>query len=336
MHAEAIPTVIGSASGSRHTSGDSNLQGPSGVLLVDKPTGITSHDVVDVVRRVYRTRSVGHTGTLDPAASGLMILLLGKGTKIALFVSGLAKCYCASIQLGQVSDTGDAEGHLSEAGDLSNVTRERVDAVLQSLHGDIALRIPAYAAVHTNGKRRYELARAGQTVPPMERIASIFSTGLLAFGKPAITIRVHCATGTYIRSLAETIGEMLGCGAFLAGLRREEVGQWHVDDAITIHDLESLDRNGDRSAALRAIEEFLPFPKVRVQGEFMPSIVMGRPITPAAISNIEGHFAIGDPVTVCDAVGHAIAMVTARFDSPQWPDRLPTGELFTYRRVLVS
>jgi len=309
--------------------------GPDGVLLVDKPSGITSHDVVDALRRVFGTRAIGHTGTLDPAASGLMILLVGKATKIAPFISGMDKCYRAEIRLGQTSDTGDAEGNLTLTADPSSVTHEKITSVLQSLQGEISLKIPAYAAVRSHGKRRYELARAGEDVPALDRVSRIDSAVLLSFANPIVTVRVRCASGTYIRSYAEAIGQALACGAYLAGLRREEIGPWHVDDAKSIATLESARPDDRQTLSLRPIEEFLLFAKVRIADEFVPAITMGQPITRRMIAAIDGRFAAGDTVVACAPSGRAIAALTALSDSTSVVGDSLTAVMFQYRRVLI-
>jgi len=335
MQIETETTVSAAISPGVPVTRSRNPGEPCGVILVDKPAGITSHDVVDALRRVCRIRAVGHTGTLDPAASGLMIMLVGKATKIAPFVSGMGKCYRALIHLGQVSDTGDAEGRLTASGDPASVTHERLIAVLHNLVGDVSLKIPAFAAVRTRGKRRYELARAGQDVPPLERTATILSADLLTFENPAVTVRVRCSAGTYIRSYAEAIGEALGCGAYLAGLRREEFGPWHVDEAVSLSELETSAQGSANVPALRSIEEFLTFAKARVLDESVPAVTMGQPITAGMIARLEGPFDNGDTVLLCDSSGRALAIVTANFDSNQRLNDCPSGELFSYRRVLV-
>jgi tRNA pseudouridine55 synthase len=305
------------------------------VLLVDKPAGITSHDLVDALRRIYRIRAVGHTGTLDPTASGLMIMLFGKGTKIAPFVTSMSKCYHALIHLGWVSDSGDAEGRLTQVGDSSALTQKQVEKVVRSLTGDVSLKVPALAAVHTGGKRRYELTRAGRDVPSLERCAAILSADLLAFDNPAITIRVRCSAGTYIRSYAERIGEVLGCGAYLSGLRREEIGPWHVHEAVSLSELKTSGPGSGQPPPLRTIGEFLTFAKARVFDDSVQSVAMGRPVVAGMIADLEGQFISDDTVLLCDTSGHALAVVTALFDSDKWPVECPPGGLFSYRRVLI-
>ncbi len=323
-------------SGNRSNSGTPISGGPTGVLLIDKPTGITSHDVVDVLRRVYGIRAIGHTGTLDPAASGLMIMLLGRATKIAPFVSGLDKCYQAGIYLGKTSDTGDAEGDLSDSGDPSSITDDMVVSVLKKLQGEIALKIPPFAAVHTEGKRRYELARSGKTPPPLARNAQIESAELVAFANPMLTIRVRCSAGTYIRSYAEAVGDALGCGAYLASLHREEIGQWHIRDAVSLRQLTHDNRGEDPLNRLLSLEEFLPWARVHVTDEAILMIANGRSITPEMICKVEGTFVSGDSVLICAPKLGAIAITTAKCDSQSCSEGDTTSDLFAYQRVLMS
>lgn len=292
--------------------------------------------MVDVLRKIFRIRAIGHTGTLDPSATGLMIMLLGRATKIAPFISGLDKCYQAGICLGKLSDTGDAEGRLTDSGDASAISKDNAESALQTLRGRIALKIPSYAAVHSDGKRRYEIARAGQTPPPLEREALIHSAGIVSFENPVLTIRIRCSAGTYIRSYAEAVGDALGCGAYLASLHREEIGSWRVRDAIPLRRPVASERGEDCLGALRPLEEFLPFPRVYVRDGTAPFIANGRSITPAMVSTIDGAFGATDNVLICGPDKRAIAIVTARFDSSTWPPGNLPGELFTYQRVLIT
>ncbi len=204
----------------------------SGFLLVDKPVGPTSHDIVDAARRVLRTRKIGHAGTLDPFASGLLILAVGKMTKeIAKFV-GLDKAYEATLRLGATSDTMDRTGAIAEQKDCAPVSREAFEAALEKFRGEIGQVPPMYSAKKVGGKKLYELAREGVEIERKPVRVTIHELELVAFSWPTAKIRTRVSSGTYIRALADDIGKALGCGAYLEELRRTRIGSFDVKDAV--------------------------------------------------------------------------------------------------------
>ena len=209
-----------------------------GMLLVDKPAGITSFGVVARVRRklteqLGKRAKVGHTGTLDPFATGLMIIVTGKECRNAGNYSKLDKEYEATIKLGFNSSTGDPEGELTPVSD-TQPTKNAVEAALKQFTGEITQRPPMFSAIKINGRRAYDLARKGEVVEMPERQVTIFSLELLDYTYPEIKVRVHVSSGTYIRTLAEDIGKVLGTGAYCSELRRTKVAQWSVADATPI------------------------------------------------------------------------------------------------------
>ncbi len=208
------------------------------VLLVDKPAGITSFGVVARVRRrlseqLGKKAKVGHTGTLDPFATGLMIIVTGKECRNAMQYSKLDKEYEAVIRLGQTSSTGDPEGEITDVSD-AQPTKEAVEAALEQFRGEITQRPPMFSAIKINGRRAYDLARKGEMVEIPERTVTIHALELLDYTYPNIRIRTHVSSGTYIRSLAEDIGNVLGTGAYCTELRRTKVGEWSVVGAMAI------------------------------------------------------------------------------------------------------
>ncbi|MFZ1302092.1 MAG: tRNA pseudouridine(55) synthase TruB [Candidatus Microsaccharimonas sp.] len=209
-----------------------------GMLLVDKPAGITSFGVVARVRRqlsqqIGKKAKVGHTGTLDPFATGLMIIVTGKECRNAGNYSKLDKEYEATITLGYTSSTGDPEGELSEVSS-DQPTEQAVEAALKQFTGEITQRPPIFSAIKINGRRAYDLARKGEVVEMPERQVTIYSLELLSYSYPEIKIRVHVSSGTYIRTLAEDLGNVLKTGAYCSELRRTKVGQWSVVGALPI------------------------------------------------------------------------------------------------------
>jgi tRNA pseudouridine55 synthase len=208
------------------------------VLLIDKPAGITSFGVVARVRRVLsqqlgKKAKVGHTGTLDPFATGLMIIVTGKECRNAGDYSKLDKEYEATITLGATSTTGDPEGELTQvSSDVPSL--DAVQAALQQFTGEITQRPPIYSAIKINGRRAYDLARKGEVFEMPERQVTVFSLELLDYTYPEIKILVHVSSGTYIRTLAQDIGTVLETGAYCSQLRRTKVAQWSVTDATPV------------------------------------------------------------------------------------------------------
>jgi tRNA pseudouridine55 synthase len=212
-----------------------------GILLIDKPAEMTSFGVVARVRRVLTQQAgkkvkVGHTGTLDPFATGLMIIVVGKECKNAGHYTKLDKVYEATFRLGQTSTTGDPEG---EKTDTSSVqpSREDVEKALAAFTGDIMQRPPIFSALKINGQRAYKLARNGEEVEIPARPVTVYSLELLDYTYPEVKIRTHVSSGTYIRSLAVDIGKCLGTGAYCTDLRRISISEWNVSDAKQLSDL---------------------------------------------------------------------------------------------------
>jgi tRNA pseudouridine55 synthase len=216
----------------------------SGILLVDKPHGLTSHDVVARTRKLAGTRKIGHAGTLDPMATGLLVLGMNSSTRLLTFVVGLGKEYTATIRLGQSSDTDDAEGDLGERADTSAVTDEAVAAGIARLTGEISQVPSTFSAIKVDGRRAYALARAGEEVELKSRAVTISAfevletrRGASADGLVDVDVRVECSSGTYIRALARDLGDGLGVGGHLTALRRTRVGPFDVADAATLENL---------------------------------------------------------------------------------------------------
>jgi tRNA pseudouridine55 synthase len=209
-----------------------------GMILIDKPAGITSFGVVARVRRVLsqqigKKAKVGHTGTLDPFATGLMIIVTGKECRNAGNYSKLDKVYEATITLGYNSTTGDPEGELTPVSELQPA-KEAVETALKQFTGEITQRPPIFSAIKINGRRAYDLARKGEVVEMPERQVTVFSLELIDYTYPQVKVRVHVSSGTYIRTLAEDIGKVLGTGAYCSELRRTKVADWDVADATPV------------------------------------------------------------------------------------------------------
>jgi tRNA pseudouridine55 synthase len=204
--------------------------GPAGFLLIDKPTGVTSHDVVDQIRRALGTRKVGHGGTLDPLATGLLLIGVGRATRLLRFLITLPKVYEGTGLLGVETTTLDAEGDVVRRSPV-DVTQERLIAAMERFLGDIEQVPPAYSAVKVGGRKLYQAARQGIHVEAAPRRVHVDAFDLLSLESPRFHFRVRCSGGTYVRSLVADLGRDLGCGASLIGLRRTAIGPYGVEDA---------------------------------------------------------------------------------------------------------
>lgn len=204
-----------------------------GVLVVDKPKGPTSHDVVDAVRRAFRCKA-GHTGTLDPMATGVLPVLLGKATRLMRFFQGADKIYHATIQLGSTTSTLDAEGEVLEVRPIPEITPAELEERLEAYRGPIQQVPPRFSALKVDGKRLYERARDGEQFDVPARPVTIHSLRCLTFTGSQIELEIHCSSGTYVRSIARDLGEDLGCGGHLIGLRRLRAGEFGIERAVSL------------------------------------------------------------------------------------------------------
>jgi tRNA pseudouridine55 synthase len=217
----------------------------SGVLVVDKPVGLTSHDVVQIIRRGTGIRRAGHTGTLDPRASGVLVVLIGPAVRLSEYVSASDKRYQATIHLGASTDTYDAEGKITESASLENISEDQFMEILQQFVGEIEQVPPPYSAIKVKGKKAYELARQGEEVELQPRKINVYSLDLLEWAPPEVVIDVYCSSGTYVRSLANDLGKALGTGAHLIGLRRTKSGRFTLRDAVPQRRLQEAFEAGD-------------------------------------------------------------------------------------------
>lgn len=252
----------------------------SGLILLDKPSGPTSHDMVQAVRRGAGEKHVGHAGTLDPLATGLLVICLGAATRLSDYVRAKDKRYRARVRLGQTTNTYDADGDIvAESGCLPS--RAEAEAALAHFRGSIWQRPPAFSAIKRGGQKAYELARRGETVELEPRLVEIYELALTDWQAPEFTLDVHCASGTYIRSLAHDLGQMLKCGAHLTALRRTASGKFDVAEAVAFEEL--------RAAFAAGREAWLPYlrpadaavadwPAVYLSAEDAARVVHGQPV----------------------------------------------------------
>ena len=210
-----------------------------GVLLIDKAPGMTSHDVVAIARRALNTKKVGHCGTLDPLATGLLIIVIGRGTKIQDLLMCEDKEYVGTLQLGTTTDSQDADGQIVETRPVPDLTREQIDAAFAKFQGDFYQMPPMVSAIKKDGVPLYKLARQGKTVEREPRFVHVYGHEILAVRLPEIDFRVVCSKGFYVRTYAFDIGNELGCGAHLRALRRTKSGKFTLEHAVTVEDLKT-------------------------------------------------------------------------------------------------
>lgn len=252
----------------------------SGVLLLDKPPGLTSNAALQKVKRLFHAEKAGHTGTLDPLATGLLPICLGEATKFSQGLLDSGKSYQAVVKLGETTSTGDAEGEI-----LSNqavdVSRARVEKALSRLLGSVSQIPPMYSALKHRGKPLYAYAREGKQVERAPRKVRIESLRLDNITGKEIKITIHCSKGTYIRVLAEDLGEALGCGAYLKALRRTEVGSFCLNEALTLPQLEAMNLE-QRDASLLPVDSLVQaLPEILLEDENCSNFLRGNAISQA-------------------------------------------------------
>jgi tRNA pseudouridine55 synthase len=241
----------------------------SGVLVVDKPIGLTSHDVVQIIRRGTGIRRAGHTGTLDPRASGVLVILVGPAVRLSEFVSASDKRYQATIRLGASSDTYDAEGVVTQSTvSVDDITEEQFNEALQQFVGEIEQVPPPFSAVKVKGRRAYDMAREGEDFELAPRMINVYSLEILEWAPPEVVVDVYCSSGTYVRSLANDLGKVLGTGAYLVGLRRTKSGRFTLRDAVPLRRLqESFDAGDWYRFLIPAAEALADWPMVELDAD---------------------------------------------------------------------
>lgn len=249
-----------------------------GFLVLDKPTGMSSRQALDRLRRLYRTRKAGFSGTLDPLASGVLVCAFGAATRLLTYLEADAKRYVATVELGQETATDDAEGATVARGEWRQVSRERVERALSALRGPIRQRPPAYSAISVGGQRLYAMARRGEAVTAPERDVTIHALTLTAWDPPQLTLDVSCSKGTYIRALARDLGRSLGCYGYLAGLRRTASGSFTLADAASLAQLEAADDEQRAAYMLPASTGVAHLPLLAINREEVVRIRRGQPL----------------------------------------------------------
>ncbi|MHB8113610.1 MAG: tRNA pseudouridine(55) synthase TruB [Bellilinea sp.] len=290
---------------------DDLINSISGVLVVDKPVGLTSHDVVQIIRRGTFIRRAGHTGTLDPRASGVLVVLLGPAVRLSEYVSASDKRYQAVIQLGKTTDTYDADGQVLTSNPVDNITEAQFEEALQQFVGEIEQVPPPYSAIKIKGRKAYEMARNGEEFDLQPRKINVYSLELLEWAPPEAVIDVYCSSGTYIRSLANDLGKVLGCGAHLVGLRRTKSGRFTLRDAVPLRKLrEAFDDGSWYQYVIPAAEALSDWPSIALTEADVDAIRHGH--------RVSGEAGIGKMARGISEQGDLVALLEFDPASNEW------------------
>jgi len=285
-----------------------------GILNLDKPKGKTSFDVVAIVRRLSGERRVGHAGTLDPEATGVLPVCLGQATRLIEFLADTTKIYRAEIELGIATDTYDAAGKVTRRGDTSSLSGEQVEAAVSSFSGSVEQIPPMYSAVKHQGVPLYRLARAGVEISRKARRVELYRLEIVDFQPPLLTLEVECSKGTYIRSLAHDLGQKLGCGAHLRNLVRLKSGPFHIGDSVSVLKLEDAFRQGHWSELLHPMDIAVQhLPLVTVGDDVERDIVNGRPV-----ALVQGEVVSGELLRAYARDGRFIALLRYGLEKGCW------------------
>ncbi len=253
----------------------------NGVIVINKPYGKTSHDMVNFIRRMTGIKKVGHTGTLDPAATGVLPICIGKATKAADLLTAADKAYCAELVLGMTTDTLDAEGEVLTEQPYEHISEDVLKKSIAKFIGEIEQIPPMFSAIKKDGKKLYELARAGITIEREKRKVRIEKIELLSFDQLAgiAKIRVYCTKGTYIRTLCEDIGMDLGCGAYMNSLERIKSGRFEIEESYTVEEIEKKCKSKELYKIITPVDElFSDFKKITLSKEKAERVVNGAKI----------------------------------------------------------
>ena len=275
-----------------------------GLLNVDKPPGMTSRQVVDHVQKLVRPDKAGHAGTLDPLASGVLVVCVGTATRLITRVQQGRKHYVGRFRLGQRSDTDDTDGEVVEGGDWSGVTRPMLEQMLPEFLGTIQQTPPQISAVKVAGHRAYKLARRGETVELEPRPVEVFSIRVSQFELPEFELEIECGSGTYVRSIGRDLGGRLGCGAVMSALRRTAIGRFEVADAVSLGSLNAASLRDVLMPPQTAVAEL---PQRKLEPEEVVRIRTGRPVPWGFIPDADCH----GEVTLVDLANNMIGIAQA-------------------------
>jgi tRNA pseudouridine55 synthase len=304
----------------------------NGIMLVDKPAGMTSHDVVNYLRRKFDTRRIGHTGILDPNATGLLVMLIGRGTLLSSLLTGMTKRYVARLEFGISTDTYDADGQIITQIDPGNFQREQFEALLGNYRGEIEQNIPPYSAVKREGKTFHKLARKGKTFNPGIKVVEITGLKIIDYAWPEVALDINCSSGTYIRSIAYQLGVSIGCGGYLKSLRRLEVGSFRLSEAST---LEEIMKSTSPLNYIRPLKDALPnFPILRIKEQYRGAVIGGRPLVKKYFTEGDYRGDGGEISLLLDEEEKVLALARLNMNWRSLEKLSPSQVMGTYVRVI--
>lgn len=305
-----------------------------GILPVYKDVGMTSHDVIYCLRKILGHQKIGHTGTLDPMASGLLLVCMGRATKLTQFLTEWNKTYLAELTLGRTSDTFDGDGNIEIGGFVPELNSDKINTILKEFTGEITQTVPAFSAVKVDGKELYKYARKGISKKLPERQVVIQNIEVLDYAKPHLSLKVTCSKGTYIRTLADDIGKRIGCGAYLSKLERLQVGQFSVDVALSLAEIELICEQDKLGKYILSMQDILQFPTICVRDSARGMIRNGGFPGPKDIVECQGDFVPGDLFSLSDEHGDVLAIGKSKCNTADLP-AVATEDYFSYVRVLI-
>ena len=307
----------------------------SGVLPINKPSGVTSHDVIQRLRQILNIKRIGHTGTLDPSASGVLLACVGKATKVVQFLTEYDKEYEAVIKLGITTDTYDGEGEITGIKEDFKISPDRIRKVIDSFKGRIWQVPPLHSAIKYKGKKLYQYARAKEKVEVKKREVKITDIDVLDIDLPFVKLKISCSKGTYIRSLAFDVGQKLGCGAYLFSLQRTRVGPFKLQEALGLEKISDVEDENKICDLLIPIEKALAhLPSMVVKEGFVQKVRHGVPLAPSAVLSIEGDFGQDQSISIKDNQKNIIAIGKALSPAKNFLDSDYKKKLFEYIRVI--
>jgi tRNA pseudouridine55 synthase len=279
----------------------------NGIILIDKAPAVTSHDVVDVLRGILNIKAIGHAGTLDPLATGLLVCLVGDATKLSQYVMAEHKTYQVDIKLGHTTDTGDILGAVTKESDPTNVTLEQIQTHAASLIGALELPVPKYSAVKVGGKKLYEYARKQKEVTVPIKTMTISKVTVGALDGDTVAVSLECEKGTYVRSWVERLGVLLGVGATVKSLRRLSSGTFHVNDSYKTEDVEALMTQGSKEFFIPMGESLQGWPALKLLSRDVTLVRSGQ--IPKSIGGQLHHGQWSDGVRLLNETGDLLALV---------------------------
>jgi len=294
-----------------------------GLLIINKATGMTSHDVVAKVRKILHQKRVGHAGTLDPAASGVLPICVGQGTRVAEYLSESGKAYQTEITFGIVTDTYDSEGTIIRTGDTAGLTQDQIEAELAHFLGPQMQMPPRFSAIKIQGQPAYKRSRAGETIELDPRPIEIFQLQILTWLSPRLTLAIECSKGTYIRSLAYDLGERLGCGGYLTSLIRTRSGPFPLTDSITLEQLAEAVTQGTVEDHLFSPDTALQqYPALKLDDITVQRVLHGNAFSYHSDDNlVEAELA-----RVYDSTGNFLAIATWDAEQGLWQPKKVLAE----------